>query len=241
MLYLSTACFHERVESNSFIPAWFEEGVYARYKFSGATHIEFVNESFYDFEPFNAFFRWEVVEFDGHVAMLEVSFTFKQEIMTNSVYVDVESRDIRSLEDEFLGKTGLWLPLNPEVGDKFLFGKPDNYLNGTVIDIGFTTDTPQGNQKMFDVEVKFKEGSPRRFSYDLTTSLLLYGALKEGGEAMFLALGISEVGSFNLEATNIDLGPPSFKFFIITTLLKVTPVVLFIVAITIYYWKKRRA
>ena len=246
-----TSCLHERVEANSSIPAWFEEGVYARYKLSRASEITFVNESFYWFKSVNAFFRWEVVDFDGHEALLEVSFTFEQETtieypatsageslklnLTTSVYVDVENRDIWSLEDEFLGKTGFWLPPHPEVGDKF------NYLNGTVIDIGYTTDTPQGSQKKFTVEVKFK-GSPRWFSYDLNTGLLLHGYPKEGREAMLHALGISEVDrSFELEATNIDLGPPSFKFFIMTTLLKIAPVVFIIVAVTIYYWKKRRA
>ena len=237
-----TPFFYEGVGADSYIPAWFEVGVYARYKLSGVTHIEFVNESFYDFEPFNAFFRWEVVEFDGHVALLEVSFTFDIVIMTNSVYVDVENRDIRSLEDELLGKTCFWLPPHPEKGERVvLFGNPDNYLNGTVRYTEYTTDSPQGIQKMFNLEVEFK-GRPEWFFYDLNTGLPLHGYLREGGEAMLLALGISEVNMpFELEATNIDLGPPSFKFFIMTTLLKVAPVVLFIVAVTIYYRKKRLA
>ena len=257
VLYLSTSCLYERVEADSSIPAWFEEGVYARYRLSRASEITFVNESVYWFKPVNAFFRWDVVDFDGQVALLEVSFTFEQETtveypsvhageplnlnLTTSVYVDVGSRDIWSLGDEFPGKTGFWLPPNPEEGDNFvLFGKHGNYLNGTVTDIGFTVKTPQGSQPVFDVEFKFQNGASLWSTYDLTTGLLLLGYQMRGMDAMFLALNISKVDpSLRLDSTNIDLGPPSFYTKFLRILQKIVLVGAFILVAVIVYKRKR--
>ncbi|MCD6264116.1 hypothetical protein J7L60_06910 [Candidatus Bathyarchaeota archaeon] len=253
-LYLFASCSYQGAEINDSIPAWFEEGVYARYKFSGVEEVIFINKTYYRFQPVNVFFKWEVVKFDGHRARLETSFIFEHETtlvssskgslklnLTTYVYVDVESRDLW-VNNNVVGKTCFWLSPYPEKGDKYiLFGNPQRYLNGTVGDIGALVETPQGYQPVFDVDVAF-EGVMLWFAYDLTTGLLIHGRQIGGIEAMFLALRISEVDRFfHLDDTNIDLGPPSLRPLIVKTLSIIAPgFVLIIVISTLYKRRKRK-
>ncbi len=256
------------------VPLWFREGVYV--EFRGEFHdvdnyttlLQFLNLSELRFKDLNfkergvlfSLFRWECLDFNGSMAELKILLRFFKgddsfELST-CVFVDVDSRDVYSLDGEFCGKTMLWLPTNLEVGDKVIFGYPECYVEGTVTNKGYNIKTPYGYQKCFEVDfdsngpvnVTYKNETYRIsglwnwLDYDLDTGILIQTPHFMGEATLYALGGIRRIFSIMLiYETNVDLGPSliwpqilNIMFFVLP------PAVFFVVVFFAVYWRRRK-
>ena len=253
-------------------PLWFNEGTYVEFRNERDAYIllEFINGSVLTCESLGLgfgkrktlfVFRWECLNLNDSTAELKIIVKVilvednKSFELSTCVFVDVDSRDVYSLDGEFCGKTMLWLPTNLEVGDKVIFGYPECYVEGTVTNKGSFTETfSYGYQKCF--KVRFDSGQPVRIpyknetyayrlwnvlSYDLDTGILIV-APRFLGEGTLYALGILQISSImRIYDTNIDIGPSliwpevlDFAWFVLP------PIGFFTVVFFAVYWRRRK-
>ena len=226
-------------------PVWFGEEVYVEYR-SQSNGVMFVNGSLDIFdEPVEVSSYWKCVKFEDDVAELKVTVIYggKTNITLSAhVYVNLENRDVTSLDGKLIGKTCLWLHPYPKEGDAVvLLGKPPNYITGTVSEVKGSMKTPQGYQKIFfaDAEVN---GVPVSGGYDLDTGLLISRPIQ--GDGTLLALGLWDLGFLgapSIAATNIDLGPRTLWPEIVTAMFVIVPIAsFFVIFIAIYRRRARR-
>ena len=254
------------------VPLWFKKGVYVEFRSEKDAYIllEFINGSIITCENLGLgfgkrktlfIFRWECLNLNNSMAELKIIVEVilvgdnKSFQLSTRVFVDVNSRDVYSLDGELCGKTMLWLPTNLEVGDKVIFGYHECYVEGTVTDKGSFTETfSYGYQKCF--EVRFDSGQPVRIpyknetyayrlwnvlSYDLDTGILIV-APRFLGEGTLYTLGILQISSImRIYDTNIDIGPSliwpevlDFAWFVLPS------IGFFTVVFFAVYWRRRK-
>ncbi len=246
------------------VQLWLKKGVYVEYREDYAA-IEFLNDT--EILPFTlnftgdgeTIFRWEClkvvndsfVELRVSISLVEGSKGFN---VSTCVFVDVESRDVYTVDGKYCGKTSLWLPTDLDEGDTVVFGINESLVKGTVTDVDCYMKTPYGYQKVFDVEFETKEpvnvtygNETYRYklwnwlSYDLDTGILL-GMAGLRAEGVLFALGIWMLPSLSLiYETNVDLGPSliwpqilNIMFFVLP------PAVFFVVVFFAVYWRRRK-
>lgn len=240
--------------SSPFAPTWMKPSAYTEYK-SEPIGLFFLNGSTsmtMDIEGDRIIFRWECIELNDATAKLEVSLDFgegdKGIHLSDVIYVDTISRDVFLSNGTLIGTTRLWFPASPTQDQELIFWDfpPEKIV--TIADTGSpnkpqVTATIQGVQNFFFVEASGEIRGEQNFipssAYDFDTGVLILGFLDF--EPMLLALGIKKViGSAELVATNIDLGPREIIYDIRAAL----PYVAIIVALTLIfvavYWQRRK-
>jgi len=254
-------------------PLWFNEGTYVEFRNERDAYIllEFINGSVLTCESLGLgfgkrktlfVFRWECLNLNDSTAELKIIVKVilvednKSFELSTCVFVDVDSRDVYSLDGEFCGKTMLWLPTNLEVGDKVIFGYPECYVEGTVTNKGYNIKTPYGYQKCFEVDfdsngpvnVTYKNETYRIsglwnwLDYDLDTGILIQTPHFMGEATLYALGGIRRIFSIMLiYETNVDLGPSliwpqilDIMFFVLP------PAVFFVVVFFAVYWRRRK-
>mgnify|MGYP005634430955 CR=1 FL=1 len=218
-------------------PLWFRKGIYVEFRNEkdALVFAEFINGSILTCEKLGLkaekrktlfIYRWECLDFSDNLAKLKITIEFilvEENISLNistCVFVDVNSRDVYSVNGTPCGKTTLWLSTKLKVGDTVLFGYPGCYVEGEVTDMGYALKTPYGYQKCFEVEfdtggyVGVTYGNKTYnwvlwnwLDYDLDTGILLQTP-NFMGEATLYVLGILQIPAIMLiYETNVDLGP----------------------------------
>jgi len=125
---------------------------------------------------------------------------------TAEVYVDLYTRSVYNVEGVFLGTTHLWLPANPDNGQKIIVWEENSETITTSV-----TVSEQGKRYTFQTgtQVTIKNHTLLLgLTYDLDTGL---GVSREGGQAfrwdpIFAAVGIAYGPVGMVSETNIDLG-----------------------------------
>jgi len=232
--------------SSVFAPTWMEPSVYAEYK-SDPIGLVFLNGSYsLDIEGDRIIFRWECIELNDNKAKLKVSLNFEKDEtdiqLSDVIYVDTVSRDVFLSNGTLIGTTQLWFPANPIQDQELIFWDfPPEKIVGTV-DIGNAYSTIQGVQKFFfvyaDGEIMGEQWSTQ-IACDLDTGVVLLDFFFY--EPMLIALGIKEVmGSAELVATNIDLGPREIEYDIRAALPFIAIVVAVVLIFIVVYWQRRK-
>jgi len=247
------------------VQLWLREGVYVEYRGDHAT-IDFLNETTISSIHLGfsgdgeTIFRWEClevvndsfVELRVFISLVEGAKSFN---VSTRIFVNVESRDVYTVDGKYCGKTSLWLPTDLKEGDKVVFGVNESFVEGVVTDVGRrSVKTPYGYQKDFNVKFETEEpvnvtygNETYRYSlwnwlfYDLDTGILLSMAGLRA-EGVLFALGIWMLPSLTLiYKTNVDLGPSLIWPQILDiSLLVIPPVVFFTVVFFAVYWQRRK-
>jgi hypothetical protein len=232
------------VKADLFAPTWMKKGAYAEY--NSGTFLRFLNGS--AFEPTNdtknGVFRWECLEVNDTTAKLAVSLNLNEKDggihLSSEIYVNTINRNVYLSNGTLLGTTRLWFPANPSQGQEVVFWNlpPENVTGivstGNLINPNepIYFNTIQGAQKCFMVDANGTIGGQPYFTpsiaCDLDTGIVILTFFHF--EPMLLALNIQEImGSTELAATNIDLGPREISFDIRAAI----PYVVLVVAIAI--------
>ncbi len=224
-----------------------KEGVFAEYKF-GSVHIWFLNGTSIIFQDHaDAVFRWECVGINETYAVLNVTITFQENDfhirLIGNVSVELSTRKVFDSYGVVFGRTRLWLPSYPEVGDTFvMFDNP--LMTAEVTDVGsFHRGTPQGSQYVFDTDGSGNvQGWPASFygSYDVDTGVAIYFGASH--EPLLDAIGVYDLGRSGttiFSDTNIDLGPRNIWPDVIDALLWSIPLWVFIVVLFFVHKKSK--
>jgi len=193
-------------------PSWLKTSTYVRYGTYSAT------------------LEWRCTDLNGKTAEMNVSFLRNDsQVLTATVNVDVESREVYLQNGTYIGKTILWLVANPTQDQVIEF---DDGKSGKV-DLGGWIRTIQGDQRIYLLRGTF--GS---VCYDLDTGILLdpwWGA----ADPALSKIGFPSVPG-RISSTNIDLGPREW----LPEIIMAMPYVLIAVAIVtvpaFVYWKRRQ-
>ncbi|MDR0797245.1 MAG: hypothetical protein LBE70_00780, partial [Nitrososphaerota archaeon] len=125
------------------------------------------------------------------------------------VYVNLFTRDVYNADGAFLGTTHLWLPANPNNGQKITVwaeGSETITVPVTVSDIPI--DTIQGHQDVFQIDVPQITVKNQiwelGYVYDLDTGFCVSKSIP--WDPIFASVGIIFVTGQGLSETNIDLG-----------------------------------
>ena len=250
-------------------PLWLKSGTYVEFRSerNAFTLIEFINNSELLYEDLGSglkgktlfILRWECLSLNDSVAELEIAVKLvlvednRSFEMFTRVFVDVNSRDVYSVNGTPCGKTMLWLPTNLEVGDKVVFGYPECYVEGTVTDKEYYIETPSyGYQKCFEVKfdrqpvkILYKNETYTHtlwnlLNYDLDTGILIETP-RLMGEGSLYALGIFQIASEMLiYDTNVDLGPGLIWPEMLDVLWAVPPILFFVFVFFVVYWRRRK-
>ena len=229
-------------------PSWMREGTYAEYTFE-SNLIWFLNGTLFRFQDYaQTIFRWECVELNETYAILNVTITYieNERIIrfSDNIRVELSTRKVLDSDGIPVGRTQLWLPLYPNVGDTYIMFD-DPLLVGEVTEVGAGwSGTPQGAQNIFIVEGYGAIGgwwSVFSGFYDIDTGVGIDLSLRY--EPLLVALGISDAGRSGLiyfTDTNINLGPrnifPEFFF----ALLYSSPVLVFLVIFILIHRRRKR-
>jgi hypothetical protein len=217
-------------------PSWFKKGVFVELYFDGFPIIveygDVMGPAGAHIAPYPGFLRWEVLDFDGEVARMNISLMrdwSREPVRQAEFYVNVSTREVTLLNGTSVGKTYLWFPAHLKVGDLAQFyncapqWRADDTLfydskSRTVLGIVImeeTIRTCQGYQSAFWVESNFNMSKiygvnfappPVDADFDEDTGILVMGGQCEDGALR--AMGIEElISSCRIWDTNVDLGP----------------------------------
>jgi hypothetical protein len=248
------ACITSLVVSKAYItsaaPLWFENGVYAEYRFDTSS-IDFLNGTFLSFgdEKANAVYRWECIDLEDVMAEINVSIIFEKEDwdlkFSTMLNVNIENREVFLSNGTYVGKTSLWLPASPKLDDiVILGGTPSTDILGRVTSISEGSMlTPKGFQLYFDVGgkgIKDGIGVDPAGSWDLDTGVAIYPLLE--GETTLLIFDITDPGDgTEFYATNIDLGPKEWWPEFGNAIWNAMPIwIIFSIIIVVYFRRRRK-
>ncbi|HDQ06930.1 MAG TPA: hypothetical protein ENN36_09480 [Candidatus Bathyarchaeota archaeon] len=184
------------------------------------------------------------------LATLNVSISFTGEkkslFISKEVDVNTTSRQVFLSNGTLIGTTRLWAKANPTDGEEIVvWDVPPDKIVGSVEIRGFwSSNTPQGAQKIYDIEGKGTiNGKNALFdsAHEVDTGIMIEGILSN--EATLLALGIDTLGvngQFSFSDTNVDLGPKEMLPEILGLLPILLVVILFISVFVILYYRRRK-
>lgn len=182
-------------------PSWLKIGAHVRYEGSSGK------------------FEWTCADLVERIAEMKVTFLRDNaQPLTTTVYIDVESRGVTLPNGTYLGKTALWLVVNPADGQII---DVDENVSGKVL-LGGWLPTLQGAQKGYILQTMSVGGF-----YDLDTGILLHPSFL-GGDSALSKIGFPSPNG-EITQTNIDLGPREW----FPEIIMATPYILIIVAITL--------
>ena len=103
----------------------------------------------------NATYSWKIIDLNSTLAKVLVNFTALVRNMTTKivkpfvksvvVYIDVDTRDVYTLEGRYLGKISYWFPDIERSGSRVIVYKdPSIEINGTIYETLFNVSTPMG-------------------------------------------------------------------------------------------------
>jgi len=231
-------------------PIWLNKDTFAQYEFKSSA-IFFLNKTTIPFEnDASATLRWECTEMNDDLATLNVSISFTGEkkslFISKEVDVNTTSRQVFLSNGTLIGTTRLWAKANPTDGEEIVvWDVPPDKIVGSVEIRGFwSSNTPQGAQKIYDIEGKGTiNGKNALFdsAHEVDTGIMIEGILSN--EATLLALGIDTLGvngQFSFSDTNVDLGPKEMLPEILGLLPILLVVILFISVFVILYYRRRK-
>ena len=231
--------------------------MFAEYYFSGfPRYHEYDGDYGGGSSDYPGFLRWEAVDFDGETARLNITLYrdwSKKPVLNWQCFVNVSSRDVKTLDGISVGKTYLWLPPHLKNGDELPFiGKEPETIMGKVAESSGTVRTSQGFQPVFDVSTTIETidnrivGKWARAEFDEDTGIWLDGGLQyDGALAAMNIKRLVPCGIMQLWDTNIDLGPGVLTTAILTFLFwdapYVIPLIVLVSVFSFLLWKRRKA
>lgn len=229
-------------------PIWMKEGTFVQYEFRSPAVI-FLNKTIISFEgDASVTWRWECIEINDDLAKLNVSMKFTGETRTlhlsKEVDVNTTSRQVFLTNGTLIGTTNLWAIANPTDGEEIIvWDAPPDRIVGVVEIGGHWSNTPQGAQKIYDIDGKGTiSGRSAIISsfHEVDTGIMIGGIINN--EATLLALDIDSplVSAFLFTDTNIDLGPRELWPEILGLLPILIIVILFISVFMIFYYRRRK-
>lgn len=239
-------------------PLWFKKGVFAEYYFSRFPAIrQYDGNVGGGSSNYPGFLRWEAVDYDGETARLNITLYrdwSKKPVLNWQCYVNVSSRDVKTLDGVSVGKTYLWLPPHLKNGDELPFiGKEPEIIMGKVTEQDGTVRTSQGFQPNFEVSTPIETIGDRIITgklaiadFDEDTGIWVDGGLNyDGALAAMNIRGLVGWGTMQLWDTNIDLGPGVLTTAILTFLLwdapYIIPLTVLVSVFSFLLWKRRKA
>jgi hypothetical protein len=238
--------------STNLKPTWLKEGVFASYDFGDGV-IETYNQSKelgFDFSVFSsAKFRWECIVVNDTFVNVKTTLSFfetsengidlnenKTKVLNGDVEINLATRGVYS-NSTLVGTTRLWLPSNPALGEEVTLWDVPPYMVSLQVDnrTSYAPETPQGVQKVFEIEGSGKAGGPTStftMINDFDTGILVDGGLDNEGTMRALNVrDFSYNGRMIFSDTNVDLGPSDKS----TDLTILFPIIAIPVAITIIF------
>lgn len=214
--------------------------------------VHFLNKTIIPFEnDASVTWRWECTEINDDVATLNVSLKYIGETRTvhlsKEVDVNTTSRQVFLSNGTLIGTTHLWVKSNPMDGEEIVvWDAPPDKIVGTVEIRGYwSSNTPQGAQKIYTIEGKGTiNGQNALFNsgHEVDTGIMIDGIMNRH-EATLLALEIDSLGvngQFSFTDTNIDLGPRELWPEILGLLPIVIVVIVIISALAILYHRRKK-
>ena len=243
-------------KADLFAPTWLKKGAYAEY--NSGTYLTFLNGSYFspaNEDTKNGVFRWECLEVNDTTAKLKVSLNVNEGAggihLSSEIYVDTINRNVFLSNGTLIGTTRLWFPANPSQRQEVTFWNlPPENITGTVSTGNLINpnepnyfNTIQGVQKCFMVDANGTIGGQPYFSpslsCDLDTGVVILDFFLF--EPMLLAMDVKEIiGSVELVATNVDLGPREISFDIRAAIPYVIFVAAIVIVITTVFMRRRR-